>query len=199
VRRSLTAVVGVLALAGAVYVGLLASDVRHWEKRLIRDDVAFRDTPNRPGLFEHDDRGPGGRVLLGIEDDLAFRRALQLLRMGFSVSPADEDRESLLRSTEVALAEIARSDPDGGRRSQAMNVLGVLSVGARGERPGDVSGNRLESAIANFRSAVLLDDDNELAKYNLELALRARDPGGDENLPRSTGGQGARGRAGSGY
>jgi hypothetical protein len=187
-------------LVGAVYVGLLASDVRQWEKQLIRDDTSFKDTPDQPGMYEVDERSPGGvRFLLGIEDDLTFRSALQLLRMSFSLDASNEDRESLRRSAEVELAEVARSDPDRGRRSQALNVLGVLSIGARGERPGDVTGNRLESAISNFRSAVLLDDANELAKYNLELALRARDPGTDINLPRSSGGQGTRGRAGSGY
>ncbi len=60
------------------------------------------------------------------------------------------------------------------------------------------SGQPPESAIVNFRSAVLLDARNERAKYNLELALQSRDPADDMNLPRGVGGQGALGREGSG-
>ena len=84
--RALTFSVALLALAGAGFVGLLASDVRHWEERLVRDDLSFRETPNRPDLFERQERIPGAaRRLLAIDDDLAFRRALHLIWMSVAV------------------------------------------------------------------------------------------------------------------
>ena len=200
--RALTLSVALLLLAGAGFVGLLASDVRHWEERLVRDDLSFRETPNRPDLFERQERIPGAaRRLLAIDDDLAFRRALHLIWMSVAVRPPEQETEadSLRDAAEIALAEVARADPDRSRRSEATNLLGVLSVSRDGEEPGEVRGSRLESAIVSFRSAVLLDARNERAKYNLELALQSRDPADDMNLPRGVGGQGALGREGSGY
>ena len=200
--RALTFSVALLVLAGAGFVGLLASDVRHWEERLVRDDLSFRETPNRPDLFERQERIPGAaRRLLAIDDDLAFRRALHLIWMSVAVRPPEQeaDADSLRDAAEIALAEVARADPDRSRRSEATNLLGVLSVSRDGEEPGEVRGSRLESAIVSFRSAVLLDARNERAKYNLELALQSRAPTDDKNLPRGVGGQGALGREGSGY
>ncbi len=201
-RRVLLVLAALLVFAGAAALGLLARDVRQWERTLVRDDFAFRDAPVRSGLFESDERLPGAaRLVLGIDDDLAFRRALELLWMSVtpnSTAQALGPRE-LRRAAELALAELAQSDPDSRRRSQATNLLGVLSVDRRGETPGQVTSDRLESAIVSFRTAVILDDRNEPAKYNLELALLSRDPGTDENIPRSSGGEGALGRAGSGY
>lgn len=145
--------------------------------------------------------GGAARRLLGIGDDLAFRRALQLVWMSVAASPPDQDPEpaALRAAAEIALAEVARSDPDPTRRSQVTNLLGVLSVARDGEEPRAVRGNRLESAIVSFRTAVLLDDRNERAKYNLELALRNVDPESEVDLPRGRGGQGMLGRAGTGY
>lgn len=202
-RRALLAAAAVLMLACAGFLGLLASDVRQWEMRLVHDDLTFRETPDQSGLFRPDEQLPGGaaRRLLGIDDDVAFRRALQLLWMSVAAPLADQDPErvAIRAAAEIALAEVARSDPDRRRRSQVTNLLGVLSVAPGGEEPGDVRGNRLESAIVSFRTAVRLDDRNERAKYNLELALRNVDPESEVNLPRGTGGQGELGRAGSGY
>jgi hypothetical protein len=201
VRRVVLVVAALVAFAAAGALGLLASDVRHWETQLARDDLAFRSAATAPALFSSRERLPGGaaRALLAIEDDLTFRRTLQLLRRSIEGDPNDPEPQALRSAAEIALADLARSDPDPRRRSQATNLLGVLAVAGDGQQPGRVRGNRLESAIASFRSAVLLDDRNDRAKYNLELALRSRDPGQDEDLPRSVGGKGSLGRAGSGY
>jgi hypothetical protein len=201
-RRVLLVLAAVLPFAGAATLGLLAHDVGQWERTFTRDDLTFRQAPDRSGLFESDERISGGaRLLLGIDDDLAFRRALELLWLSAIPTPTAQalGPRELRRAAELALAELARSDPDRRRRSQATNLLGVLSVAGGGEAPGQVTGDRLESAIVSFRTAVLLDDRNEPAKYNLELALLSQDPGSDESIPRSSGGEGALGRAGSGY
>ncbi len=65
--RAFLAAAALLALACAGLLGLLASDVRQWEKRLVHDGLAFRETPDHPGLFRSDERFPGGAAsrLLG--------------------------------------------------------------------------------------------------------------------------------------
>ena len=60
-------------------------------------------------------------------------------------------------------------------------------------------GSRLESAIVSFRTAVQLDERNERAKYNLELALRNVYPESDADLPRGSFGEGVLGGPGPGY
>jgi hypothetical protein len=202
-RRAFLAGAAVVALVCAGLLGLLASDVRQWEQQLAHDDLAFREAPEEPGLFEGDGEVLGGsaRRLLGLDDDLAFRRALQLLWLSVAAPPAAQDPEpgAARDAAEIALAEIAGSDSDRRRRSQVTNLLGVLSVAPNGQAPGDVRGNRLESAIVSFRTAVLLDDRNDRAKYNLELALRSSEDEAEVNLPRGAGGEGALGRTGSGF
>jgi len=201
--RRAALVAGALVLfAGAVALGLLARDVRQWEGALMRDDVALRSSPEHAGLFEADELLPGAsRLVLRIEDDLAFRRALGLVALSVSPSATTDglDADELRRAAEVALAEVAHSDPDNRRRSRATNLLGVLLVDRGGENPGRVIGDRLESAIVSFEAAVLLDELNDRAKVNLELALASRPPSVDETIPRSSGGSGALGRPGSGY
>jgi hypothetical protein len=191
-----------LAFAAAACLALLARDVNRWEGALVRDDVTLRTSPERTDLFEPDETLPGAaRLVLGVDDDLAYRRALGLLALSVTPTAVTEDLDlgELRRAAEVALAEVAQGDPDHRRRSRATNLLGVLLVDRGGEVPGSVTGDRLESAIVSFEAAVLLDEQNDRAKQNLELALASRDPGTDETIPRSSGGKGALGRAGSGY
>jgi hypothetical protein len=163
----------------------------------------LRSSPEHTSLYEPGEVLPGGaaRHVLGINDDLAYRRGRRHLAL--SVTPtaitAGLDVAELRQAAEVELAEISQSDGDHRRSSRATNLLGVLLIDRGGEAPGSVTGDRLESAIVSFQAAVLLDESNERAKYNLELALASRDPGSDEAIPRSAGGQGALGRSGSGY
>jgi hypothetical protein len=201
-RRAALVAAALVLFAAAAAVALVARDVGRWEGALVRDDPALRSSPEHRGLYEADERVPGAaRLILGIEDDLAFRRALGLVALSVTPTETTEalELDELRRAAEVALAEIAQVDPDNRRRSRATNLLGVLLVDRGGEAPGTVTGDRLESAIVSFEAAVRLDENNDRAKYNLELALASRDPGTDETIPRSSGGQGALGRAGSGY
>ena len=186
-----------LLLAAALFV--LAVDVGRWETRLVQDDLVYRATPGRPDLWEQRERLPGGfaRALLDLDDDIAFRRALRAFRVSEPDVPERlrPDLISLRREAAVALAELGRADGDPRRRSQASNLLAVLAAGP----PGTARGNRLESAILAFRTAVLLDDANEQAKFNLELAYRTRPPSGVENLARSRVGKAEVGQKGAGY
>jgi hypothetical protein len=200
--RWLAVIAAVLLLVVAAGLFVLAADVRRWERTLAQDDLVFREAPGDPELFEAQARlGGAARVLLGIDDDLAFRDALQLFWASVASPEVERRAESadLRRAAELALAGIAHSDPDPKRRSQVTNVLGVLSVAGLGSQLGAASGARFESAIMSFRSAILLDDGNEDAKFNLELVLRRRPPGDDVNLPRGVVGRGDVGRSCAGY
>jgi hypothetical protein len=179
VRRAVALLAALLLLAAAGALVLLAGDVRAWETRLEQDDVAFRYAPGRPVLWQPEERFPGqaARRLLDVEDDLAFRSALRLFRLGRPRQLAyDRPTLAALRGqAQVELIELGRRDPDPVRRSQAANLVGVLSLGVEGRENAAARQTFLESGIANFQTAIALDDDNERAKYNLELALRRQE------------------------
>jgi hypothetical protein len=179
VRRALALVGAVLLLASAGALLVLARDVRAWETRLEQDDLSFRHAPGRPALWQPEERFPGGaaRRLLQIEDDLAFRNALRLFRLSRPRQLAyDRPALAALRGqAQVELIELGRHDPDAPRRSEAANLVGVLSLGVEGRESPTARATFLESGIANFQTAVQLDDSNERAKYNLELALRRQE------------------------
>jgi hypothetical protein len=179
VRRALALGAALLLLAAAGALVVLARDVHAWETRLAQDDVAFRYAPGRPGLWQAEERFPRStaRRLLGIEDDLAFRSAVRLFRIGRPRQLAYENPTltAIRGKAQVELIEVGRVDPDPGRRSQAANLVGVLSLGVEGRESPQARQAFLESGVANFQTAIQLDDSNERAKYNLELALRRQE------------------------
>ena len=178
-RRALLVAAAVVLLALAAALALLAADVRRWETRIAQDDLAFRHAPGRPALWQPEERVPGGlaRRLLGVDDDLAFRNGLRLFRVGRPRQLAFDKPELLAIRGEAQgeLTELARTDPSPRRRSEAVNLVGVLSLGVEGRENAAARQQFLESGVANFQTAVTLDDGNERAKYNLELALRRQE------------------------
>jgi hypothetical protein len=178
-RRPLAVLAALLLLAAAAALLLLARDVRAWEAQLAQDDLVFRQTPGRPALWEPNERVPGGaaRRLLGVEDDLAFRDALRLFRLGRPRQLAYDKPALVARrgQAQAELAELTRTDPEERRRSEAANLVGVLSLGVEGRENAQARVRFLESGVASFQAAVQLDDGNERAKYNLELALRRQE------------------------
>ena len=174
---ALAAAAVLLACSGALLV--LARDIRAWETRLEQDDVSFRYAPGRPALWQPKERFPGAaaRRLLQLDDDLAFRNALRLFRLGRPRQLAyDSPSLTAVRGeAQVELMELGRDDADAARRSQAANLVGVLSLGVEGRESAAARATFLESGISSFQTAVQLDDSNERAKYNLELALRRQE------------------------
>jgi hypothetical protein len=175
-RRLAAAAGGGLLLAASILALLAAADVLRWEARLAQDDVAFRDAPGREGLWQPRELAPGGlaRRVLAVDDDLAFREALRLFRLGQPRRLAY--LQPRLRATraeaQTTLTLLARDDPEAARRSEAANLVGVLSLGVEGRENLGSRVRFLESGIASFQTAVQLDEGNERAKHNLELALR---------------------------
>jgi hypothetical protein len=163
-----------LAAVAAVGALLLAADVLRLGDALRSDDVRFRATPERSGLWEISEVFPAGgaRALLGMDDDIAYRRALLAFQRGRPWGLALR-RSRLLEFRDEAqdrLASILASDADPARRSAAANLLGVLSfVAATQERKEEATSVR--NAAKAFRDAIALDPGNDDAKHNLELAL----------------------------
>ncbi len=208
-RYGLAAAVVVASLALATVAFLLALDVAAVRASLRADDVRFRATPGER-LWSPGERVPGGfaRRLLGVEDDLLFRRALRAVVLSHPETPGFSDPTYVVHRNDASawLVDLVQRDPSDERRSAAANLLGVLSFA---DAIADYTNRArlLEAAAGRFRQAIALDPGNADAKYNLELALtRSRgleltEAGGGTDP--SPGGKGARGagasEAGSGY
>jgi hypothetical protein len=173
-------------------------------------DARYRVAPDEGGLWQPDELAPRriARDLLELDDDLAYRRAVQGLRLARLEGPAVTDPNlSLLRSdAQARLLEIVESDGDGVRRSAAANLMGVVALVSLVAEEQDRA-VLLSTAIRSFRRAIALDPDSEDAKYNLELSLqRGRElqlseaAGGRDPAPGGRGSRGAgTGDPGSGY
>jgi len=191
-------------LAAAALFFLLAADVARWPDALEADDVRYRVAPADDGLWKPAELVPRGvaSAVLGVDDDVAFRRAVRAFRLGRLDAPFVTDPRRTLHRADAQdrLSVIAAGDGDPERRSAAANLLGVLSlVGAFSEYAEREALHR--NAVASFERAIALDPANADAKHNLELALQqGRGLGLAESLGGrnpSPGGRGARG-AGAG-
>lgn len=196
-------------LVGAVFAFLLALDVATTSAALRDDDVRYQVVPEAR-LWSPEERVPGGlaKALLGVEDDVLYRRALRATRLSHPESPGFSDPSYVVNRNDASawLTDIVQHDSSDERRSSAANLLGVLSFS---DAIADYSnrGRLLASAAGRFRQAIALDPGNEEAKHNLELALsrskglELSESGGGTNP--SPGGKGARGagagEGGSGY
>ena len=166
-----------LTAAAGVTLLLLALDVRRYEQRLGSVDAVYRADPARDDLWRPAQVVPFGaaRRLLGIDDDLRFRQTLRLFALGQPwASPVQVTPVMVAHRSEaqVALVGPAEHDPLAWRRSRELNMLGVLDLVAF--NPVD-SIRRLQAllrASASFRSAIVADETDADAKFNLEVALR---------------------------
>ena len=189
VRRGLSLVLGLALLATAVVLVLLAADIRAWPDAIARNDFEARVAPARSGRWERNDRLPYGAAtrVLGIEDDLEYRRTVRLVSLMGGSGFGFFARSTLARDAATRrLTAHERRDPDLRRRSAAANFLGVAWF---------ARGGLLEPAFARraegeFRNAIRLFPGNDEAKFNLELLLQRT-----ERQPRQPGGGGASGRS----
>ena len=208
-RRVLLVVLVLGCVVAGVASLLLAADVAATRAALSDDDVRYRTAPEQE-LWSADELVPGGvaRRLLGIDDDLLFRRALRAVRLSHPEMPGFSDPAFVLHRNDASawLVDVVQGDESLERRSAAANLLGILSF-ADAIADYQNRAKLLEAAGGRFRQAVSLNPTNEVAKVNLELTLsRTRDfelseaGGGTDPSP---GGRGARGAGagdpGSGY
>jgi hypothetical protein len=173
--RALLLATGALALAAVC--ALLAVDVLHRDSSLSAGDVRYAAGPSQQDLWDASEIIPFGsaRALLGVDDDLDYRRAVRLFRLSqprtspfarIGLAPARAEAEA-------ALTTAAASEDDSTRKSQFLNLVGVLEVIRAAE---DALGNPLamRESVSTFRRALQTNPSNDEAKANLELVLRVR-------------------------
>jgi hypothetical protein len=163
-----------LALAGlclvlAVLALALARDAWLWEKAIDDADRRAQVTAVGPGTWAAATILPGdpARAILGIDDDLEYRR-LYVTSSALAAAPPDQSGASPRGPAETALGQVSRTETNPVAAAAAANLLGVLFF----TDPDDPESSPAERAIGAFQDAVLLDPSNEVAKANLEMILR---------------------------
>jgi hypothetical protein len=198
--RRLAAAVAMLAVAA--FLVLLARDAWHWQRAVRDADTRAAIAPVSPDAWQVDATLPGGiaRRLLGIDDDLAFRRAaMRAIRIASREQSTKTQQQRAI--VETALGRIARTDADPVRASRAADYLGVLlytdppspdQAANAYQDPTQAGPSNQQTpeqkAMAQFLNAVQLDPGNDNAQRNLELMLRQPQPPPHQGSPQPGGG-----------
>jgi len=165
--------VAALCIGAAVLLVLLALDARAWSSRFPADDLRYRRVPSAHGLWHPRELSPFGldRSVLGIDDDIAYRRALREFRLGRPLEPLFSTAATTNRvEAQIALTNVMQESGQDARGSQAANLLGVLGFAMATQDVGQRA-TFLNNAITAFRQAIALDPSNDDALFNLEYAL----------------------------
>jgi hypothetical protein len=176
VRRVGAAILGVLAAAAAVFLLVVATDVRKWQTQLAADDARFQAYPASEDLWQTSTILPAGISgrLLATGDDVRYRRAANAFflarphRRGHQLPELDAARGE----GQVVLARLFGEQSDPARRSHVGNLYGALSLAVLQHQDLEQRVSTLEAAVATLQEAVRLDPANDEAKYNLESAIR---------------------------
>lgn len=202
-----------LPIAGLAILSLLAAlvarDAAAIDRAFDRSDVAFEAQPAAERLWRIDSALPMAREALGVEDDLAYRRALRAFAVDArrGENPYDFERPAFRAEAQATLGSAEQMKIAAPLRSKAAMLQGVLTFD---EAIGDpINGPALmKRSVGDFERAVRIDPDNEEAKYNLEFLLRLLEPSAErlrirENIPAYQAGRTAPGgappRRGHGY
>jgi hypothetical protein len=214
-RRELLLVAAAACVVLGVLLALVAVDVAGWRSTIPADDVRFAAgapttgwSPRTVAPFH------AGERVLGVSDDVAYRRMLRELRASKLLDLTVSDPRLAIHRTALAeeLESIVVHDPNPVLRSRASSLLGVLSIVSWNSTPpqGTQQLDRSElllAAVASFEQAIAIDPENDDAKFNLQTMLQR----GQGLLPTeaaagrnpSAGGKGSRGAGagapGSGY
>ena len=194
----------------SVLAALVARDAAAIRSELEGGDLAFKAQPAAEHLWKLDTRLPYAKRVLGVEDDLLYRRALRAFAVDArrADNPYDFDRPAFHAEAPATLGSAeASSELTPAQRSKAASLQGILTFDESTADP--VNGPTLiRRALADFERAVRRDPTNEEAKYNLEFLLRVLDPSAArfrirENIPAYRPGRSAPGgappRRGHGY
>jgi hypothetical protein len=196
----------VVLLVLAIAAALLAADVRGWRSTMTSDDALLASAPRSATWQPRTHLSSLAERVLGVSDDVRMRRALARFRETVNIVPRLDNAQqaALARSgAEQALAAVARNQP-GPRASQAETLLGVLVftdvqplTDPFGGTP-TIGTDQMQASLTDFQDAVRADPDNAVAKYDLELTLRALLAQGVRVGTGKRTGAGATGRHGAG-
>jgi hypothetical protein len=162
-----------VCLAAAVVLVLLAVDAHAWSSRFAADDLRYRHDASEPGLWHVHDLSPFGldRSVLGIADDITYRRALRDFRLARATELLGGRQEMTNRvAALIDLTGAVQSRLDPVRRSQLENLLGVLGFGLSSQDIGQRT-TFFNNGISALRAAIVLDPANNNAFFNLDYAL----------------------------
>jgi hypothetical protein len=189
--------VAAFLLAAAVVVALLAADVRAWPAALSGGDGVYAATPGRATWTPSTRLGGVAEGLLGVQDDVAQRQALQLYSVAIGLHQRLDNAIDVQAARAQALNALASAARDPGQQhaSQALTLLGILTFGASASGG---SQNQVDAAIADFTDAIRADPSNLFAKFDLELLLRLTAAHGTRIGPGQSNGPGATGHHGAG-
>jgi hypothetical protein len=181
-RRHRAALLALVCVAAGVALGLLALDARSWSRTVAQDDLRFRALPAHRGLWKPRTSLPGdpASVLLGTDDTMAYRSALQYFwysRIG--ANPEErQDLPTLRAKAQQKLQDLTDQGLSAHERSYAANLLGVLVVTAPVSAQDKSAFEQIiKRAAGYFQEAIRIDGSNADAKMNLELVLRVTNPG----------------------
>lgn len=162
-----------VALALAVFLALLAVDVLHREDSLASGDVRYDLNSGEKGLWQASEILPFGatRSILGVDDDLRYRNAARLFLLAQPRDSLSVGLAPARAQAQGALEDAIAAEPDAGRKSQLINMLGVVSV-ATAASAFVTDRTVVDESISTFRRALRVDSANLDAKGNLELLLR---------------------------
>ena len=168
-------------VALAVLTALLAADVRGWQSALREDDALVSTAPKLATWQPPTHLSSLAKHMLGVRDDVKARRAIALFLENVNVPVRLDNAQQVAVQrgrAEQALAAVARSS-SGARASQAETLLGVLvftDIGPSNDSFQETTGidpDQAQASLTDFEDAVRTDPSNAVAKYDLELALRA--------------------------
>ena len=180
-RRHWAAVAAILCAGVAAVLVLLAVDVHTWQTTLTRDDIRFRAMHSHRSLWQPQTTLPGdpARQLLGLDDALAYRHAVQLF--WFSRVGSDPETRQDLPTTRAEAQQDLQSIEDSaqtrGERSSAANLLGIIVVTSPLVTDPQAQAATLKHAAEFFQQAISIDPGNYDAKQNLQLVLLLKKPG----------------------
>jgi hypothetical protein len=162
----------VVCAAAAVLLVLLARDVDRWQTAMRAGDVGASPASEWRQVEEALPFSPARR-LLGLDDDVVYRRAAALFRRAYGqneeVGRTSEGAGARIRA-EAALAEAIRTGEDRARASAASTLLGVLAfIDTANAQAGTAA---VERSVLAFQEALRLDRSNADAKTNLELLFQ---------------------------
>ena len=202
-RRVARAAAAAACLAAAAFLVVVAIDAHAWGTRIPADDLRFRHEAVGSNLWARSDVAPFGvtRTLLGIDDDLLYRRALRAFRVGRPREPLFRQGLTTQRiRAQIALEKYVAVSDDDRRKAQAANLIGVLGFAAATQDAGQRV-TFLNDAIASFKRAIALDPGDDDAYYNLEFALDQLKEAGEQQAGsgKRVGGSGGAGDRDTGH
>lgn len=164
----------VLLVAAAVVVAGLAIDVLRVERQVASSDVQFTSRLDRSTSWTADTILPAGvsRGMLGLDDDLRYRRAVQRFWLSNPRAPLRVFEDVTRRAgAERELAELA----EGSVSNVQLSLLVTMRGGLLLEEARSTPSQRevfVRRAIEQFQHAITVDPTNDDAVHNLELSLK---------------------------